>query len=98
VSKPPWGEAFLAIGHEQATNALAVVSTENLALFRTTLGGYFHGLVVKAKADDVNLNPTLWAMQRRRAEAASEDGPRSRVAPAVSTAMGVTSWPGTDGQ
>ena len=64
VSKPLWGEACLAMGREQAVIALAVVSTKDTAHFRTTPGGYFHGMVAKAKAGELNLDRTLWAMQR----------------------------------
>jgi replication initiation protein RepC len=64
VSKPLWGEACLAIGREQAAIALAVVSAKHPAHFRTTPGGYFHGMVAKAKAGGLNLDRTLWAMRR----------------------------------
>jgi replication initiation protein RepC len=64
VSKPLWGEACLAMGREQAAIALAVVSTKEPGHFRTTAGGYFHGMVAKAKAGALNLDRTLWAMRR----------------------------------
>jgi replication initiation protein RepC len=75
VSKPLWGEACLAMGREQAAIALAVVSTKDPAHFRTTAGGYFHGMVAKAKAGALNLDRTLWAMRR-----AAEPKPRSQAA------------------
>jgi hypothetical protein len=75
VSKPLWGEACLAMGREQAAIALAVVSTKDPAHFRTTAGGYFHGMVAKAKAGALNLDRTLWAMRR-----AAEPKPRSQPA------------------
>jgi replication initiation protein RepC len=78
VSKPLWGEACLAMGREQAAIALAVVSTKDPAHFRTTPGGYFHGMVAKAKAGELNLDRTLWAM-RRAAE------PKPRPKPALSS-------------
>jgi replication initiation protein RepC len=64
VSKPLWGEACLAMGREQAAVAIAIVSTKDPAHFRTTAGGYFHGMVTKAKAGELNLDRTLWAMRR----------------------------------
>jgi len=64
VSKPLWGEACLAMGREQAAIALAVVSAKDPGHFRTTPGGYFHGMVAKAKAGELNLDRTLWAMRR----------------------------------
>jgi Replication protein C C-terminal region len=75
VSKPLWGEACLAMGRVQAAIALAVVSTKDPAHFRTTAGGYFHGMVAKAKAGELNLDRTLWAMWR-----AAEPTPRPKTA------------------
>lgn len=76
VSKPLWGEACLAMGREQAAIALAIVSTKDPEHFRTTAGGYFHGMVTKAKAGQLNLDRTLWAM-RRAGEPRPSHGPRS---------------------
>jgi replication initiation protein RepC len=64
VSKSLWGEACLAMGREKATIAIAIVSTKDLGHFRTTPGGYFHGMVTKAKAGHLNLDRTLWGMRR----------------------------------
>ena len=64
VSKSLWGEACLAMGREQAAIAIAIVSTKDPEHFRTTAGGYFHGMVAKAKAGELNLDRTLWAMRR----------------------------------
>ena len=64
VSKPLWGDACLAMGRAQAAIALAIVSTKDPAHFRTTAGGYFHGMVAKAKAGELNLDRTLWTMRR----------------------------------
>jgi replication initiation protein RepC len=66
VSKPLWGEACLAMGREQAAIAIAIVSTKDPEHFRTTPGGYFHGMVAKAKAGELNLDRTLWAMRRAK--------------------------------
>jgi replication initiation protein RepC len=64
VSKSLWGEACLAMGREQAAIAIAIVSTKDPEHFRTTPGGYFHGMVTKAKAGALNLDRTLWGMRR----------------------------------
>jgi replication initiation protein RepC len=64
VSKSLWGEACLAMGRERAAIAIAIVSTKDAAHFRTTAGGYFHGMVTKAKAGHLNLDRTLWGMRR----------------------------------
>ena len=64
VSKSLWGDACLTMGREQAAIAIGIVSTKDPAHFRTTAGGYFHGMVTKAKTGALNLNRTLWALRR----------------------------------
>ena len=64
VSKPLWGDACVAMGRELAAVALAIVSTKDPGHFRTTPGGYFHGIVQKAQADELHLERTVWAMRR----------------------------------
>jgi len=64
VSKSLWGEACLAMGREKAAIAIAIVSTKDPAHFRASAGGYFHGMVAKAKAGELNLDRTLWGMRR----------------------------------
>jgi hypothetical protein len=49
ISKSLWGEVCVVIGREKA--AIAIVSTKDSARFRTSAGRYFHGMVIKAKAD-----------------------------------------------
>ncbi len=75
VSKSLWGDACLAMGREKAAIAIAIVSTKDPAHFRTTAGGYFHGMVAKAKTGELNLDRTLWAMRR-----AGEPKPRPKAA------------------
>ncbi|HEY2528912.1 MAG TPA: replication initiation protein RepC, partial [Xanthobacteraceae bacterium] len=74
VSKPLWGDACLTMGRELAAVALAIVSTKDPDHFRTTPGGYFHGMVQKAKADELHLERTVWAMRR-----ATQPNARSRT-------------------
>jgi replication initiation protein RepC len=64
ISKSLWGEACLAMGRELAAVALAIVSTKEPEHFRTTPGGYFHGMVTKAKAGELHLERTMWALRR----------------------------------
>jgi replication initiation protein RepC len=64
VSKSLWGAACLAMGREKAAIAIAIVSTKDPAHFRTTAGGYFHGMVTKAKAGELHLDRTLWGLRR----------------------------------
>lgn len=83
VSKSLWGEACLAMGREQAAIAIAVVSIKDPAHFRTTPGGYFHGMVAKAKAGDLNLDRTLWGIRRaqepRPPKRGGEQGAHARM-------------------
>jgi replication initiation protein RepC len=64
VSKSLWGDACLAMGRELAAVALAIVSTKEAEHFRTSPGGYFHGMVEKAKAGELHLERTVWALRR----------------------------------
>jgi replication initiation protein RepC len=64
ISKSLWGDACLAMGRELAAVALAIVSTKDPEHFRTSAGGYFHGMVAKAKAGELYLERTVWAMRR----------------------------------
>jgi replication initiation protein RepC len=64
VSKSLWGNACLAMGRELAAVALAIVSAKEADHFRTTPGGYFHGMVVKARAGQLHLERTVWALRR----------------------------------
>jgi replication initiation protein RepC len=73
ISKALWGEACFAMGREVAALALAIVSTKDPAHFRTTPGGYFHGMVGKHKAGALNLDRTIWGL-RRAAEPSGTDG------------------------
>ena len=50
VSKSLWGDACLAMGREKAAIALAIVSTKPAGHFTSTPGGYFNGMVNRAKA------------------------------------------------
>jgi replication initiation protein RepC len=64
VSKSLWGNACLAMGRELAAVALAIVSTKEEEHFRTSPGGYFHGMVAKAIAGELHLERTVWALRR----------------------------------
>ena len=74
VSKPLWGEACLALGREQAAIALAIVSTRPEGHFRSTPGGYFHGMVARARAGELNLGKSIWGL-RAAAEKNDRDQP-----------------------
>jgi replication initiation protein RepC len=64
ISKSLWGEACLAMGRELAAQALALVSTKEPEHFRTSPGGYFHGMVAKHLAGELHLERTVWALRR----------------------------------
>jgi replication protein C-like len=70
ISRPLWGEACLTMGRECAAVAVALVSVKPVEHFRTSPGGYFHGMVRKAKAGELNLVRTIWGL--RQAKAARE--------------------------
>jgi replication initiation protein RepC len=63
VSKSIWGEASLTMGREQAAIALAIVSAKPAEYFTTSPGGYFNGMVARAKAGTLNLSRTIWGMR-----------------------------------
>ena len=66
VSKSLWGEACLAMGREEAAIAVAIVSAKPAGHFRSSPGGYFHGMVAKAKAGELNLVRTIWGLRQQR--------------------------------
>jgi len=66
VSKPLWGEACLAMGREQAALALALVSAKPASHFTSSPGGYFNGMVARAKAGQLNLARTVWGLRQGR--------------------------------
>jgi replication initiation protein RepC len=68
VSKSLWGEACLAMGREEAAIALAIVSAKPTDHFRTSPGGYFHGMVAKAKAGELHLGRTIWGLRSASGE------------------------------
>ncbi|MFL5289007.1 MAG: replication initiation protein RepC [Rhodopila sp.] len=47
--------------------AVALVSARPPEHFRTSSGGYFHGMVAKAKAGELNLVRTIWRLRQARA-------------------------------
>ena len=64
VSKSLWGDACIAMGRELAAVALAIVSTKDPEHFTASPGGYFHGMVAKARAGELHLERTVWALRR----------------------------------
>ena len=70
VSKPLWGDACLTMGREQAAIALAIVSAKPESHFTTSPGSYFHGMVQRAQAGQLNLARTIWGLR---------DNPSSRI-------------------
>jgi replication initiation protein RepC len=65
VSKTLWGDACLTMGREEAAIALAIVSAKPPEHFRSNPGGYFYGMVTKAKAGELNLARTVWGLRGR---------------------------------
>jgi replication initiation protein RepC len=75
VSKSLWSEACLAMGREEAAIAVAIVSAKPAGHFRSSPGGYFHGMVVKAKAGELNLARTIWGLRARDGKAGKGRSP-----------------------
>src|SRR6201994_1182391 len=75
ISRPLWGEACVTMGRECAAVAVALVSAKPAEHFRTSPGSYFHSMVARAKAGELNLVRTIWGL--RQAKAARERGPRA---------------------
>jgi replication initiation protein RepC len=71
VSKSLWSEACLAMGREEAAIAVAIVSAKPAGHFRASPGGYFHGMVMKAKAGELNLARTIWGLRARARSSAT---------------------------
>jgi len=65
VSKLLWNEACQVMGREQAAIAVAIVSVKPEGHFRSSPGGYFHGMVMKARAGELNLGRTIWGLRSR---------------------------------
>jgi replication initiation protein RepC len=63
ISKPLWGDACVTMGREQAAIAVAVVSAKPIEHFRTTPGGYFRGMVAKARDGSLHLDRTIWSFK-----------------------------------
>jgi replication initiation protein RepC len=51
------------MGREQAAIALAIVSAKPADHFKSSPGGYFHGMVSKAKSGELNLARTVWGLR-----------------------------------
>jgi replication initiation protein RepC len=80
VSKSLWGEACLAMGREEAAIAVAIVSAKPAGHFQSSPGGYFHGMVAKAKAGELNLARTIWGLRTRDRRAGGGEGRSPRRA------------------
>jgi replication initiation protein RepC len=68
ISKPLWGEACMTMGRERAAIAVAIVSSKPAEHFRTTPGGYFNGMVVRARDGALHLDRTIWGARTLQAK------------------------------
>ena len=82
VSKSLWGEACVAMGREAAAIALAIVSAKPAEHFTSSAGGYFHGMVTKAKAGQLNLARTVWGLRTGGKPGAARKAPPGGPRPA----------------
>lgn len=67
ISKPLWGEACITMGREQAAIAVAIVSSKPVEHFRTSPGGYFNGMVERARGGALHLDRTIWGIRSTHA-------------------------------
>ena len=79
VSKSLWGDACLAMGREKAAIALAIVSAKPEGHFTTSPGGYFHGMVKRAQAGNLNLARTIWGLRENPRQHAGTPDRRDRA-------------------
>ena len=79
VSKSLWGEACIAMGREPAAIAIAIVSAKPAEHFRSTPGGYFHGMVAKAKTGELNLARTIWGLRQATTRPRRRSGFRAKA-------------------
>ncbi len=66
ISKSIWGEACVQMSREQAAIAVAIIAARPASHFRSTPGGYFNGMVAKAKAGELNLARSIWGLRSDR--------------------------------
>jgi replication initiation protein RepC len=66
ISKTLWGEACVTMGREQAAIAVAIVSSKPAEHFRTSPGGYFNGMVAKARDGSLHLDRTIWGWRAEK--------------------------------
>jgi replication initiation protein RepC len=54
------------MGREQAAIAIAIVSAKPETHFLSTPGGFFHGMVAKAKTGELDLARTVWGLRQAK--------------------------------
>jgi replication initiation protein RepC len=69
-------------GREQAAIAIAIVSAKPAEHFRSTPGGYFHGMVAKAKTGELNLARTIWGLRHAGSPKSQRPGRAREMRPA----------------
>jgi replication initiation protein RepC len=74
VSQSLWGDACLALGRPLAAVALAIVSTKPPEHFKRGAGGYFAGMVKRAKTGELHLDRSLWKLRRDRLDRIEREG------------------------
>ena len=67
------------MGREPAAIAIAIVSAKPAEHFRSTPGGYFHGMVAKAKTGELNLARTIWGLRQATARPQRRSGFRAKA-------------------
>ena len=66
ISRSLWGRACRVMGRERAAVAVAIVSAKPEGHFRSSAGGYFHGLVARDEAGTLYLERTIFGLRQQR--------------------------------
>ena len=66
ISPTLWGDACITMGRETAAMAIGILSTKPPGSFQTSPGGYFFGMVAKAKKGELFLERSLFGLIKAR--------------------------------
>lgn len=68
ISKQAWGEACLILGRERAALAVGLVSRKKPTDFTKSPAAYFAGMVGRARAGELHLDRSIWAIRQAMGE------------------------------
>lgn len=64
IEDPLWAQACMTLGREAASVLVGLVSTKPSGHFRVSAGAYCRGMLKKARAGELNLAQSIWALRR----------------------------------